>query len=216
MPYYLPTVAALDVVSAVAALAVAYAAYRYNRLLSGSIPLFLGLSFSLLGLGLLLQGILAFLLFVRPGLEYARLFMVSSYLYSFLQVVAYLILAVGYTDITYSSYAPEEQLQVLVVPAAFAPPALRRALLVNPTFFDSVQLVSIFLLALVLFDAVQIRSRSSFSGTVMGAFSLMLAGHAVMLAYPMGFLNYYLVGDLLMFLGFLLLLVFLLRGRHVA
>ncbi|MGC8613453.1 MAG: hypothetical protein ACP5L2_04350 [Conexivisphaera sp.] len=226
MPYYLPTIAALDVVSAAVALAVAYVAYRYNRLLSGSVPAFLGLSFSLLGLGLLLQGVLAALLFVHPGLEYARLFMVSSYLYLLLQIAAYLVLAVGYTGITYSSSVGAELASLAPAlawigvrggtPLVLVPITIRRAFLIDPTFFDAVQLISIILLALVVFDAVQLRSHASFSGLVLGAFLLMLMGHAAMLAYPMGFLNYYLVGNVLRFLGFALLLMFLLRGRHVA
>ncbi|MGC9116198.1 MAG: hypothetical protein ACP5ID_01080 [Conexivisphaera sp.] len=215
MPYYLLTIATLDAVSGAVALAVAYAAYRYSRLVSGSVPAFLGLSFSLLGLGLVLQGALAWLLYVHLSLAYARLFIVSSYLYLLLQVAAYLALAVGYTEITYygALAAPLPMLGSGVPISPF--PALRRALVVDPTFFDAVQLTSIVLLALVVFDAVQLRSRGSFSGLVLGAFLLMLAGHVLMLAYPLGFLGYYLIGSLVRFSGFVLLLAFLLRGKHI-
>jgi hypothetical protein len=225
MPYYLPTLSVLDLVGGAVALAVAYAAYKYNRLVGGSVPAFLGLSFSLLGLGLLLQGVLAGMLFAHPDIAYARLFTVSSYLYLLLQVAAYLTLAVGYTGITYSAEPFALSLTALLGPGMLAPTGialtapfpivLRRAFVIDPTFFDAIQLASILLLALVVFDAIQLRSKGSFSALVLSAFSLMLAGHAVMLAYPMGFLDYYLIGSAVRFAGFALLLIFLLRGRHI-
>jgi len=215
MPCYLPTISALDMASGAVAVAVAYAAYRYRRFAGGSVPWFLGVSFSLLGLGLLLEGSLA--LYAHPLVAYAELFRISSYLYLTLQLIAYLILAVGYTEVVYSAGSPPvPQLGLAEAYAAYlAPWELRRALVVNTAFFDAIQLASIVFLALVVMDALQLRSSGSFSGMVLSAFVLMLAGHAVMLAYPMGFFTYYLAGNAVRFAGFALLLAFLLRGRHI-
>jgi len=217
MPYYLPTISALDMASGAVAVAVAYAAYRYRRFAGGSVPWFLGVSFSLLGLGLLLEGSLALALYAHPLVAYAELFRTSSYLYLTLQLIAYLILAVGYTGVVYSAGSPPvPQLGLAEAYAAYLVPwELRGALVVNPAFFDAIQLASIVFLALVVMDALQLRSSGSFSGMVLSAFVLMLAGHAVMLAYPMGFFAYYLAGNAVRFAGFALLLAFLLRGRHI-
>jgi hypothetical protein len=226
MPYYLPTISALDMASGAVAIAVAYAAYRYRRFAGGSVPWFLGVSFSLLGLGLLLEGSLALALYAHPLVAYAELFRISSYLYLTLQLIAYLILAVGYTEVVYSAGSPPvPQLGLAEAYAAYLVPwelrgalvvkELRGALVVNTAFFDAIQLASIVFLALVVMDALQLRSSGSFSGMVLSAFVLMLAGHAVMLAYPMGFFAYYLAGNAVRFAGFALLLAFLLRGRHI-
>ncbi len=202
--YYLPAISALDLLSSAVALAVAYAAYKYNRLVSGSVPAFVGISFSLLGMGLLLQGSLAAALFLSPSVEGARLFIISSYLYLSLQVASYLILAVGYVGAAYS------------VEPALAAPILRRALEVSRDFFDFVQLLSAVLLALVVFSAIQLRARGSFSSLVLGAFILILLGHVFMLASAVGPLYFYALGSVVRFAGFALLLAFLVRGRHIA
>jgi hypothetical protein len=111
---------------------------------------------------------------------------------------------------------PVPQLGLAEAYAAYLVPwELRGALVVNTAFFDAIQLASIVFLALVVMDALQLRSSGSFSGMVLSAFVLMLAGHAVMLAYPMGFFAYYLAGNAVRFAGFALLLAFLLRGRHI-
>lgn len=202
---------ALSIVSGVVALAVSYAAYRLLKVGDVSVLTYISLSFMLLGVGLVLQGVLGVLFGLRLGNLYedARAAFLIGVLYLAVQNVAYLILVLGYAR--YAYYTPAAAI-------ILTPSELSRLYLLGHLFFDLSQLLSIFLLMILVFEAMLVSSRSggSFSKLVLVAYIVLLASHAAMLYASMVRVPfYYIMGELVQFTSFALLLAFLLGWYRV-
>ena len=202
---------ALSIVSGVVALAVSYTAYRLLKVGDVSVLTYISLSFMLLGVGLVLQGVLGIVFGLRLGNLYedARAAFLIGVLYLAVQNVAYLILVLGYAR--YAYYAPAAALII-------TPSELSRLYLLGHLLFDLSQLISIFLLMILVFEAMLVSSRSggSFSKLVLVAFIVLLASHAAMLYASMVRVPfYYIMGELIQFASFALLLAFLLGWYRV-
>jgi len=206
---------ALSVVSGLIALAVSFAAYRYLKIGDVGLLTYLSLSFTFLGVGLMLQGVMSLILGLRLGNVYedARLMYFMGITYLMVENLAYLLLVIGYTRETFwrgaSSLAP------LII---ITPSQLRRYFLLGHLVFDASQVLSILLLMIILFEGflLSTRSGSSFSRLVLLAFTVLLLAHVTML-YASATMTpfYYIVGELVQFASFLLLLAFLIRWYRV-
>jgi len=206
---------ALSVVSGLIALAVSFAAYRYLKIGDVSLLTYLSLSFTFLGVGLMLQGVMSLILGLRLGNVYedARLTYFMGVTYLIVENLAYLLLVIGYTRETFwrgtSSLAP------LII---ITPSQLRRYFLLGHLVFDASQVLSILLLMIILFEGflLSTRSGSSFSRLVLLAFTVLLLAHVTML-YASATMTpfYYIVGELVQFASFSLLLAFLIRWYRV-
>ncbi len=202
---------ALSAVSGVVALMVSYIAYRLLRLGDVNVLTYISLSFMLLGVGLVLQGALGVMLGLRLGNLYedARATFLIGVLYLVIQNVAYLILVLGYARSAYYASAA----MIIITPYE-----LSRLFLLGHLVFDLSQLISIFLLMLLVFEAILVSSRSggSFSGFILASFVALLASHVTMLyASMIRTPFYYIMGELIQFASFALLLAFLLRWYRV-
>ena len=202
---------ALSIVSGVVALAVSYTAYRLLKVGDVSVLTYISLSFMLLGVGLVLQGVLGIVFGLRLGNLYedARAAFLIGVLYLAVQNVAYLILVLGYAR--YAYYASAAAMII-------TPSELSRLYLLGHLLFDLSQLISIFLLMILVFEALLVSSRSggSFSKLVLVAFIVLLASHAAMLYASMVRVPfYYIMGELIQFASFALLLAFLLGWYRV-
>jgi len=199
----------LNFLSAVVALLTSYYAYRTNRLVGNSVLGAISLGFMLLGIGLLAEAFTAFFTGKVLVESYAeRLFVLfASFAYLTIQVVAYLVIAIGYWRTTYGKQA------------SMAAPAVVGAVAVSLYNFSLLSyFVSLILLGLVVFQGLLLRSgtRSRFTGTVLLAFVLILVAHIVLFASVIVTgAGLFLVGALVQFAGFLSLLVFVVRSEVV-
>ncbi|MGC9047325.1 MAG: hypothetical protein ACP5I6_01460 [Caldisphaera sp.] len=211
---YLDTNAILDIISGIVGLSVSYVSYKYNRLIQERILDYISLGFILLGIGLVIQGFIMLLLgfnFARIR-EDIRLTYISSVMYLILQLAAYLIITVGYSREAYWSKSALGFLLTYFVIKK------REYLLLGAYIFDASQLIIILLLGFIVFLGflVHVRDRSSFSLLVLLSFFLMLVSHITFLFSSLIFSDfYYLIANIIQFLGFLLLLVFLVRSGHI-
>ena len=211
-PYLAPN-AVLQLLSGLVALLVSYYAFRYGRVATSSFLRLLSLGFMLLGLGLLAQGSVLTLYLFNVGKIADRLTLTydATALYLALQMIAYLLIGVGYARRMHSA-APAEPKDV-VPPAALAIiPALGTRL------FQFSDLVIVILLALIAFQALLVFSdnRSRFSLFVLSSFLLIMVAHMVELLSS--FLSsgvLYLSGGLVQLAGFLVLLYFVIRSGRV-
>ena len=192
------------------ALLTSYYAYKVNRLVSNSVLWAISIGFMLLGLGLAVDAGTS-LVSGRTLVESFSdrvLTLVASLTYLTLQMVAYLIIAVGYARATYGS-------QGMVA----APLALAGTAMVGLYSYSILSyFVALILLAFVVFQGFLLRSgaRNRFSGMVLLAFFLILAAHAVLLLSVLVVgPGLFLIGTAVQFLGFLSLLEFVLRSEVV-
>jgi hypothetical protein len=134
--------------------------------------------------------------------------LLSSVTYLTIQMVAYLIMAVGYARAAYGGQAKSAMPLALVGAATVG--LYRYSIL---SYF-----VTFVLLAFIVFQGVLLRSgdKRGLSGMVLLAFVLIFAGHFVFLVSvivlgPLLFL----LGTMVQFLGFLSLLIFVVRSEVV-
>jgi hypothetical protein len=200
----------LNFLSAVVALLTSYYAYRTNRLVANAMLRAVSLGFMLLGVGLMAEAVTS--LFTGKVLVefYAeRLFVLyASFAYLTIQMVAYLVIALGYWRTTYGK---EPGPALLVAPMTAVAVGLYNFSLLS--YF-----VTLILLGLVVFQGFLLRSgsRSRFSGTVLLAFVLILVAHVILFASVLiSGAGLFLVGALVQFTGFLSLLVFVVRSEVV-
>ncbi len=211
MSYHLFLVdAILDLVSGVVALLVSYYAYRYNRLLSSTALLFLSFGFMLLGLGLLSEASVH--LFSAVYTRQLRLFVEASAVYLVMQVAAYLVIALGYAYEAYRKAAlsaPSAAPLLLLI--VRRPPVL----LLPYRLSVSAELLSVIILAIVAYQATLIytANRNGLAGMVLSGFLLITLGQTIILGGVLTLSTIgFELGELIRFLGFLALLVFLLRS----
>ncbi|MCE4623536.1 MAG: hypothetical protein F7B11_02175 [Caldisphaeraceae archaeon] len=211
---YLNLNAILDVVSAIIGFSVSYVSFKYNRLIQETVLNYISMGFALLGIGLLMQGVLmllfAFNLFKFPD-DY-RLSYTSSVFYLVLQLISYAIIAIGYSKET---YWPKES---LALPLAYVLFKKKQYFLLRTLIFDASQLIIIFFLAFIVFLGFLVHSRDkkTFSLLVLISFSLMLISHIGFLFSSLAFSEYYyVISNTVQFVGFLMLLIFLVRSGHI-
>lgn len=206
---------ALNTLSGVVAFLTSYYAYRFGRLAESPLLKALTLGFMLLGVGLLLEAGTSVVLgkTLVDIVDYRVLGVIGSFSYLTIQMVAYLVFAVGYGYLAFgkSSKTAAASVALAVGTRAVGIVGLHRYALVS--YF-----VMLILLAFVVFQGVLIhsRSRSSFSLLVLLAFSLVLGAHVLLLASVVALSGgLFLAGTAVQFLGFASLLVFLLRSGRV-
>lgn len=203
----------LDFLSAVVALLTSYYSYKVNRMIGNPVLAAISIGFMLLGVGLAVEAGTA-LISGTTLVEFAGrvlLVLFASYTYLTVQMIAYLTIAIGYARFAYAGQ-PKVPMLVVAAPVAltFAADLFRYSLL---SYF-----VALILLAFVVFQGFLLRAgqKNRFSATVLLAFSLVLIAHLVLLVSvitlgPVLFL----IGTVVQFLGFLSLLVFVVRSEVI-
>jgi hypothetical protein len=198
----------LDILSAFVALCTSYYAYKVNRLVGNSVLRAINIGFMLLGIGLAADAgtsLVSGKVLVESSDRLVIL--LAGYTYLTLQVVAYLIIAVGYAQAAYGGRK------------ALAPLALAGSVAAGLRGFSLLSyFVALILLAFIVFQGVLLRSGEGhrFSAMVLLAFLLVLAAHAVLLVSVLTLgTGLFVIGTAVQFLGFLSLLVFVLRSEVV-
>ena len=208
----------LNIMCALVALLTSYYAYKANRLVSSSVLWAISIGFMLLGFGLVVDAgtslisgrTLVEITGRTAGESYSDrvLTLSASVTYLTLQMVAYLIIAIGYARSTYG-----RQLST-AAPAA----AIGFALVSLYTYSILSYFVTLILLAFIVFQGLLLRSgrMGRLSGMVLLAFVLILAAHCVLLVSVLVLgSGLFLIGTAIQFLGFLSLLIFVLRSEVV-
>ncbi|MGC9183099.1 hypothetical protein [Caldisphaera sp.] len=210
---YLNVNAILYIVSGIVALSVSLVSFKYNKIIKENVLNYISLGFALLGLGLIIQGSLMILLSFNIARisEDLRATYISSLIYLFLQLIAYIIITIGYTREAYWSNVEPLLITIILTKK-------REYFLLGAYIFDAVQIILIFLLGLIVFSGylIHMKNKNTFSLLVLIAFSLMLISHIVYLLSSLSFsVNYYFIANIIQFLGFLSLLIFLIRSGHI-
>lgn len=199
----------LNLLSAVVALLTSYYAYRFNRFVGNPVLGAISVGFALLGIGLAVDAgtsLLTGRLLVEFPADRA-LTLLASFTYLTVQMAAYLVIAVGYGRAVYRGAAKAAAPVVFV---GWAASLYSFSLL---SYF-----VSVVLLAFVVFQGLLLRSgkKNGMSSMVLLGFALILAAHLMLLlsVLTLGTLLF-LFGTAVQFLGFLSLLVFVVRSEVV-
>ena len=209
---------ALNILSAMAALLTSYYAYKVNRLVSNPLLWAISIGFMLLGLGLVVDAGTSLIsgrtLITITGRTAGETFsdrvltLLASVTYLTVQMVAYLIIAIAYARTTYG-----RQMSIA------APLAVVSAAVVSLYSYAIVSyFVALLLLAFVVFQGLLLRSghTTRLSGMVLLAFVLIFMAHCVLLVSVLVLgSGLFLIGTGIQFLGFLSLLVFVLRSEVV-
>lgn len=205
----------LNVLSAVVAFLTSYYAYRFERLADSPLLKAIVIGFMLLGVGLLAEaGTSIALGQTLVGLLKSRILAVlATFTYLSIQMAAYIIFAVGYGFLAFGK--SKQTAAGLILAAASG----RIIVLVGLYRFAVVSyFVALVLLAFVVFQGILIhsRSRSKFSLLVLLAFFLIFSAHVVLLVSVIDLAGgLFLAGTAVQFLGFVSLLVFLVRSARV-
>lgn len=201
----------LNVVSALVALLTSYYSFKVNRLVVNPVLRAISLGFMLLGVGLALDAGTS-LLSGRTLVEsYAERLLVlfASFSYLTIQMVAYLVIALGYSRAAFGGS-----------PQNAAPLVLAGAAALGLYSYSVLSyLVVLILLAVVIFQGFLVHSGKSgkFSSAVLLGFGLILVAHLVLLLSVLTLgPGLFLIGTAVQFLGFVSLLVFVVRSEVVA
>jgi len=200
----------LNILSALVALLTSYYAYKAHRLVPNFLLWAISIGFMLLGVGLVVDAGTS-LVTGRTLVEsfYDKILtLLSSATYLTIQMVAYLIIAVGYARAAYGGQARSAVPLALVGSAALG--LYRYSLL---SYF-----VTFVLLAFIVFQGVLLRSgdKRGLSGMVLLAFVLIFVAHLVFLVSVLVLgSGLFLIGTAVQFLGFLSLLIFVVRSEVV-
>ncbi len=201
----------LNFLSALVALLTSYYAYRFNRVVENPVLSAISLGFMILGIGLAVDAgtsLFTGKLLVESFAERV-LGLVATFAYLTMQMAAYAVIAVGYSRATYGRGQPGTAVSAAIVGSA-AIGLYGYSLL---SYF-----VSLVLLAFVVFQGFLLHSegKSRFSNPVLIGFGLILAAHLVHLLAVLSLgVGLFLVGTGIQFVGFLSLLVFVLRSETV-
>jgi hypothetical protein len=200
----------LNMLSAIVALLTSYYAYRSNRIVESSVLRAISVGFMLLGIGLVVDAgtsIVSGRTLVESFAE-RILILFASFTYLTVQMVAYIIIAVGYAI---AAYGKKAEGAVPVALAGAAAVGLYRFSILS--YF-----VVLILLAFVVFQGLLLHSKGGgrFSAIVLLAFSLILVAHLVLLLSVLTLGSWlFLIGTGVQFLGFVSLLAFLVRSEIV-
>ncbi len=199
----------LNILSAVVALLTSYYAYRANRIVSNPVLRAISVGFMLLGVGLVVDAGTSLITgkTLVESFSDRLLTFFASLTYLTLQMAAYLVIAVGYARAAYGGRIRA------------APVALAGAAAVGLYGYSLLSyFVAFVLLAFVVFQGVLLRSgdRGKPSGMVLLGFILIFAAHFVLLLSVLLLgVGLFLIGTAVQFLGFLSLLVFVVRSEVV-
>lgn len=199
----------LNTLSAVVALLTSYYAYRVNRLVESSVLGAISIGFMLLGVGLGVDAgtsLLTGRLLVEFPADRA-IVLLASFTYLTVQMAAYLVIALGYARAVYGKVTKA------AVPAVFVGWAASLYSFSVLSYF-----VAVILLAFVVFQGLLLRSGkgSRISSMVLLAFGLILAAHVILLlSVVTSGTEIFLVGTAVQFLGFVSLLLFVVRSEVV-
>jgi hypothetical protein len=134
--------------------------------------------------------------------------LLATFTYLTVQMVAYLVIALGYARVAYGGQPKPVVPAVLVGSAAIG--------LYGYTLLS--YFVALVLLGFVVFQGLLLRSgeKNKFSGMVMLAFVLLFVAHGIFLASVLALAGgLFLIGIGVQFLGFLSLLIFVVRSEVV-
>ena len=199
----------LNILSALVALLTSYYAYRFNKIVGSSVLAAISIGFMLLGIGLAVDAgtsLLTGRLLVDFPVD-RLITLLASFTYLTVQVVAYLVIAVGYGRAAYGAGAKALAPVVLVGWAA----SLHGFTVLS--YF-----IALVLLAFVVFQGILLRTgkMGGMSIAVHLAFGLILVAHLVLLVSVLTVgAQLFLLGTRVQFLGFLSLLVFDVRSEVI-
>lgn len=209
----------LDLFSGVVALLISYYAYKNNKLVGSILLRYISAGFLLLGVSLFLQagtdrliGMTAVEAVNGRGVE-----IVLYLLYTALQLVAYGVFAWGYGLSVFARNRSAAQAPVPLAAAGLVTKGVAYAVLVLAVYIAS-QVGTIFLLFLIVVQGVRVftHSKSNLALMVLFGFSLIFAGHLLMLGGVVSTSSQvFLVGNTIEFCGFLSLLFFLVWSGRV-
>jgi len=206
----------LNVLSAVVAFLTSYYAYKFRHVANNPVLDSIAFGFMMLGVGLLVEaGTSAAVGRTVVTMFLSRILAVAeTFAYLSIQMVAYLIFALGYAMLAWrrsSTAVAMGSIALAATPGAVDLFGLYRYAVVS--YF-----VVLVLLAFVVFQGALIHSRSPsrFSLLVLGAFFLILIAHIVLLVSVVALSEIlFLTGTAVQFLGFVSLFAFLLRSGRV-
>jgi hypothetical protein len=206
----------LNILSGTVSFLTSYYAFRFNRLADSPLLRSISLGFLLLGIGLFAEAATSISLgqTLVEILVSRVLAAIETFTYLTVQMVAYVVVAVGYGYLAFgkSTKAVAATSALVVAPRVVGAVAgLYRFAVVS--YF-----VVLVLLAFIVFQGLLIRSRAkaNFSLLVLLAFFLLLVAHVVLFASVLTLAgDWFLVGDVVQFFGFLTLFIFLLRSGRV-
>jgi hypothetical protein len=205
----------LNLLSGVVALLVSYSALKYGRLAASGFLRMLGTGFMVLGMGLVSQAIVFFVFELNLGSiqDRVQLTYEATEFYMVLQVLAYLLIVLGYSRRLHGPGSLALRTEAAIAPAVIVTP-----LLLETRFFQFAELVIVVLNLIIVFQAlfVLLEGGNRLSLLVLGAFSMILAAHLVAFLAALllsGVL--YLTGDGVQLAGFVTLLTFLIRSGKV-
>lgn len=208
MPAGAVIIFSLNILGALVALLTSYYAYRSNRLLGSSVLVAISIGFMLLGVGLVIEAATN-ILTGRVLVEFPAdrvLFVTATFTYLTVQMVAYLVIALGYAKAAYGD-------------VKFAAPVALVGWAASLYSFSVLSyFVALVLLAFVVFQGflVRIGKKGEFSAMVLLAFGLILLAHVVLLLSVLALgAELFLLGTGIQFVGFLALLVFVVRSEVV-
>ena len=200
----------LNILSAVVALLTSYYAYKVHRLVPNPLLWSISIGFMLLGIGLVVDAGTS-LVSGRTLVESFSdrvLALFASLTYLTIQMVAYLIIAVGYARAAFGGQT-----------RTAAPVALAGSALAGLYGYSILSyFVTFVLLAFIVFQGVLLRSedKKGLSGMVLLAFILIFVAHfAFLVSVLLLGQGLFLIGTMIQFLGFLCLLVFVVRSEVV-
>lgn len=206
----------LNILSGVVAFLTSYYAYRFNRLADSPLLRSISVGFMLLGVGLFAEAATSVSLgqTLIDILLSRVLALIETFTYLTVQMVAYVVFAVGYGYLAFGRSGK------VVVASAVLVVAPRVVGVVAGLYNFAIvsYFVVLLLLGFIVFQGVLIhaKARSGFSLLVLLAFALILVAHVVLLASVVALAGlWFLIGDVVQFVGFLTLLVFLLRSGRV-
>jgi hypothetical protein len=200
----------LNILSALVALFTSYYAYKVNRLVENSVLRAISIGFMLLGIGLTVDAgtsLVSGKVLVESFAD-RLVILLATFTYLAVQMVSYLIIAVGYAQVAYGGRAK-----------TLAPIALAGAAVVSLREFSLLSyFVALILLAFIVFQGVLLRSSDEhkFSAMVLLAFVLVLVAHVILLVSvaTLG-TGLFVIGTAVQFFGFLSLLVFVVRSEVI-
>jgi len=219
----LPLVIAFDLLSGIIALLVSYYAFQARRWIESSVLSAISFGFMLLGAALLVEVVTTLSLGITAA-EAARgrtFELLENLAYLMLQVVALVVIAVGYARTTYGKSIPaaaSSGVLAYAVNVAARPAKLVGLALVLFYLFLGLEFVILLALVFIMFQGFLIytKNRDNSSLLVLLGFALIFAAHLVVLSSILNISGtQYLIAAAVQFLGFLSLLTFAIRSGRV-
>jgi hypothetical protein len=224
----LPLVVTFDLLGGVIALLVSFYAFQARRWIESSVLNAISFGFMLLGAALLVEAVttLSLGITVAQATRLRTFELLENLAYLILQVVALVVIAVGYARTTYGSSslqaaAPAGIIAYAVktaVKTASKPAKLVGLALTLYYLFLGLEFVILFVLIFIMFQGFLIyaRSRDNSSLLVLLGFALIFVAHVVVLNSILAISGTeYLLAATVQFLGFLSLLAFVIRSGRV-